>query len=269
MIRENDQKVRELILELQKQAAKCNFGDQLHVQLRDRLIVGINTSGLERELLKIPNCSFQNDRAACINYEAVNKLDVQSMKISIVLLSRHDEIQPQGQSNLRSFNSDSYSRINMKGQSAKEVQHVDCISRQSLQDRPVDASDCLLAQPLPMRRPDFIRETRRYIGCILKAIRKGWNANLKRRFPICFTKRDELSITPDSILCLNDRVVILSSLRKSVLEGFHSGYLGVGKMKSLARLTCWWQQINADIFRTPNNCGKCQQLKNQPSKWAP
>ncbi|CAH8598496.1 unnamed protein product [Schistosoma curassoni] len=34
MVRQNDQKARKFILELQKQAAKCNFGDQLHVQLR-------------------------------------------------------------------------------------------------------------------------------------------------------------------------------------------------------------------------------------------
>ncbi|VDO94161.1 unnamed protein product [Schistosoma margrebowiei] len=37
------------------------------------------------------------------------------MKISNTVLSPHDEIQPQGESNLRSLNSDSYSRVNMKG----------------------------------------------------------------------------------------------------------------------------------------------------------
>ncbi|CAH8662610.1 unnamed protein product [Schistosoma haematobium] len=119
MIRQNDQKAREFILELQKQAAKCNFGDQLHVQLRDRLIAGINIPSLERELLRMPNCSFQDARTACINYEVVNELDIQSMKISNTLLSRHDELQSQGQSNLRSFNSDSYSRVNMKGVSTR------------------------------------------------------------------------------------------------------------------------------------------------------
>ncbi|VDP63241.1 unnamed protein product [Schistosoma mattheei] len=117
MVRQNDQKAREFILELQKQVVKCNFGDQLHVQLRDRIIAGINIPSLERELLKMPNCSFQDARTACINYEAVNELDIQSMKISDTLLSRHDELQSQGQSNLRSFNSDSYSRVNMKGNS--------------------------------------------------------------------------------------------------------------------------------------------------------
>ncbi|VDO98002.1 unnamed protein product [Schistosoma mattheei] len=107
MIRQNNQKVREFILELQRRAAKFNFGDQLHVQLRDRLIAGINTPGLKRELLRMPNCSFQDTRTACINYEAVNELDIQSMKISNTLLSRHDEMQFQCRSNLRSFYSDS------------------------------------------------------------------------------------------------------------------------------------------------------------------
>ncbi|VDP69953.1 unnamed protein product [Schistosoma curassoni] len=76
MIHRNDQNVREFIIELQKQAAKCNFGDQLHVQLRDRLISGINIPGSERELLRMQKCSFQDARIACINYEAVNELDI-------------------------------------------------------------------------------------------------------------------------------------------------------------------------------------------------
>ncbi|VDP33885.1 unnamed protein product [Schistosoma margrebowiei] len=140
----------------------------------------------------MPNCSFQDARTACINYEAVNELDIQSMKISNTLLSRHDELQSQGQSNLRSFNGDSYSRVNMK----------------------------------------------------------GWTANLKRGFPIYFSKRDELSTTPDGILCLNDHIVISPSLRKSVLEDLHSGHLGVEKMKTLAR-----PEINAEIchYEAHNN----------------
>ncbi|CAH8507896.1 unnamed protein product [Schistosoma haematobium] len=153
--------------------------------------------------------------------------------------------------------------------SAKQIQHVDYISRQSLQDKPIITSDCLLVQPLPVRRSDLIRETRRYFGCILSAMRKSWKANLKRRFPIYFSKWDELSTTPDGILCSNYRVLIPPSLRDSVLGDFHIGHLGVEKMKSLARLTCWWPEINADICRTANKCEKFYQLKNHPSKWTP
>ncbi|VDP73586.1 unnamed protein product [Schistosoma curassoni] len=59
-------------------------------------------------------------RTACINYEAVNELDIQSLKISNTLLSRPDELQSQGHSNLRSFNGESDSRVNMKGVSTRD-----------------------------------------------------------------------------------------------------------------------------------------------------
>ncbi|CAH8588012.1 unnamed protein product [Schistosoma mattheei] len=107
--------------------------------------------------------------------------------------------------------------------SAKQIRNVDYISRQPLQDRPINTSDCLLVQSLPVRRSDLIIETGRYFGSILSAIWKGWNANLKRRFPVYFSKRNELSSTPDGILYLNDRVVSPPSLRKSVLEDLYSG----------------------------------------------
>ncbi|VDP52184.1 unnamed protein product [Schistosoma curassoni] len=80
---------------------------------------GINIPSLERELLRMPNCSFQDAGTACNNYEAVNELDIQSMKISNTLLSRRGELQSQGQSKLRSFNSDSYLRVNMEGVSTR------------------------------------------------------------------------------------------------------------------------------------------------------
>ncbi|CAH8603123.1 unnamed protein product [Schistosoma intercalatum] len=97
----------------------------------------------------------------------------------------------------------------------------------------------------------------------------GFRPDMKGRFPVYFSRRDELSTTPDGVLCLNDRVVIPHSLRKSILDDLHSGHFGVEKMKSLSRLTCWWAEINADICRTANNCEKCHQLKSQPSKWTP
>ncbi|VDP64990.1 unnamed protein product [Schistosoma curassoni] len=86
MMRQNDQKVREFILELQKQAAKCNFGDQLHVQLSDQLIAGINIPGLERE------------RESCQQCQTV---PFKMLKLRVLIARhRHGEIQSQGQSNL-------------------------------------------------------------------------------------------------------------------------------------------------------------------------
>ncbi|VDO91263.1 unnamed protein product [Schistosoma mattheei] len=99
MIRRNNQKVRKSILELQRHAPNCSFGDQLYVQLRYQLVPGINIPDLERELLRIPNCSFEDARTVCINCTAVKELDIQSAKIYNALLTLYDEIQSQGRSN--------------------------------------------------------------------------------------------------------------------------------------------------------------------------
>lgn len=77
-------------------------------------------------------------------------------------------------------------------------------------------------------------------------------------------------MTPDGLLCLNDRIVIPPTLCKAVLDDLHSGHLGVEKMKSLARLTCWWPTIDSDICRKAKDCTKCyHKLQRAPSKWVP
>ncbi|VDP18329.1 unnamed protein product [Schistosoma margrebowiei] len=254
----------------------------------------------------MPNCSFQDARTACINYEAVNELDIQSMKISNTLLSRPDELQSQGQSNLRSFNGESYCRVNMKGVSTRDYKanhkgemkfgkclscgkfhlrnscafrnakcfkcgkmgHIQSVCKATVHFASSSTKSCHLnlnnsdvssdhlslstiskaifqevmnkvvsdlegvevyQDDLIVHGSNEVVHDQRLIALLRRlieknitvnpnnAIRKGWTANLKRRFPIYFSKRDELSTTPDGILCLNDRVVIPPSLRKSVL----------------------------------------------------
>ncbi|VDO67022.1 unnamed protein product [Schistosoma margrebowiei] len=177
------------------------------------------------------------------------------MKISSTLLSRHDEIQSQGQSNLRSFNSDSYSCVNMKGVSTRnykanykgEMKFGKCLSCEKFHSRNLcafrnakcfrcgkighedDAGNAHIQKRLYTSLGsfhDFIVDT----GSIESIISFK---NLKSLDPNVV--RDELSTTPDGILFLNDRFVIPPSLRKYVLENHHSGHLGVEKMKSLAR----------------------------------
>ena len=41
-----DMSINEFILKLQQQAMKCNFGNQLTIYLRDRLVEGINDENI-------------------------------------------------------------------------------------------------------------------------------------------------------------------------------------------------------------------------------
>ncbi|VDP94089.1 unnamed protein product [Echinostoma caproni] len=64
------QSVRYFILQLQTQASRCNFGDQLQIQLRDRLIAGINCPELQQKLLLMHDYTFQLAKAVCEQYWA-------------------------------------------------------------------------------------------------------------------------------------------------------------------------------------------------------
>nr|CAH8854168.1 unnamed protein product [Trichobilharzia regenti] len=89
LVRSPNQKIRDFILQLQIQASKCNFGDQLHTQLRGRLIAGINIPKLEKELIQIPSCTFQTAKDLCITYEDVhNEYSAPTTSVSDVMLSK-------------------------------------------------------------------------------------------------------------------------------------------------------------------------------------
>ena len=71
LMRSENQSVRDFVLVLQTQAVKCNYGEQLQMQLRDRLIAGINIPELKQKLLLMVDPTFQNVRQVCEQYEDV------------------------------------------------------------------------------------------------------------------------------------------------------------------------------------------------------
>ncbi|KER28873.1 LOW QUALITY PROTEIN: hypothetical protein T265_13486 [Opisthorchis viverrini] len=69
--RSHPQSVRNFVLQLQTQAAKCDYGAQLEDQQRDRLIAGLQLPELQQRLLLCPDQKFQNIRKICEQYEDV------------------------------------------------------------------------------------------------------------------------------------------------------------------------------------------------------
>ncbi|KER24566.1 hypothetical protein T265_07798 [Opisthorchis viverrini] len=153
---------------------------------------------------------------------------------------------------------------------AKSIQHVDYLSRVPESLSQSNVSDCLLVQPLPIKRDELVRDTRKYFSSVISALRRGWTHQERRRFPAFYARRDSLALTPDGLLCYNDRVVIPPTHRSAILSDLHSGHLGIDKMKSLARLTCWWPELDADIARTAKDCMNCtHKIHSKSSKWIP
>ncbi|VDP61677.1 unnamed protein product [Schistosoma curassoni] len=71
LVRAPKQTIKDFIIQLRIQASKCNFGEQLHIRFRDRLIAGINNSKLQN-IIQILFGAFQADKDIYFTYEDFN-----------------------------------------------------------------------------------------------------------------------------------------------------------------------------------------------------
>ena len=69
LVRAENMPCRDFILQLNKQAAKCNYGDRLDEQLCDRLVAGINNITLQRKLLEQKDLTFAEARKICEQHD--------------------------------------------------------------------------------------------------------------------------------------------------------------------------------------------------------
>ena len=78
-----------------------------------------------------------------------------------------------------------------------------------------------------------------------------------------------MSKQADGIIVIRDQTLIPPSCRVMMLEHLHSGHLGRDKMKSLARLLCWWPSINSDIAEYVSECTACARKPRTYNNWKP
>jgi transposase InsO family protein len=148
------------------------------------------------------------------------------------------------------------------------IPHADYMSRHAKQDvqRDVEVNFC---NPVPIDRNMLIQETKGYYGSVLAGLKNGFSTSAKKRFPVFYSRREEFSVAPDGVLLLNDQVVIPPVCRRKMLQHLHSGHLGRDKMKSLARLICWWPCMNSDIVTFGKECKKCDVKPKTHISWKP
>jgi transposase InsO family protein len=76
-------------------------------------------------------------------------------------------------------------------------------------------------------------------------------------------ERDELHFDDEGFVCLNNRLLIPTSLRQRYLDYLVFLHQGVDKMLHRARQSMWWPQINADIRSLAQRCRTC--VERSPS----
>ena len=94
-------------------------------------------------------------------------------------------------------------------------------------------------------------------------VENGWPEN-KRAPPVevipYFQYRDELTIM-QGLIFKGERIIILSVLRKEMIEKIHQGHLGIEKCR--ARQQMFWRRLNTELTELVFSCSAC--LENQRS----
>ncbi len=65
--------IRNVVLQLQKQVARCNLGAELDNHFRGRLIAGINDAALQMKMLLEERPTFSSLRTLCEKFEELDK----------------------------------------------------------------------------------------------------------------------------------------------------------------------------------------------------
>jgi len=67
--RHPDEKYKEFLLRIQIQASKCNFGNHLEIQIRDRIAAGINNTEIQQKLLREKDLTYHKARNIVQEYD--------------------------------------------------------------------------------------------------------------------------------------------------------------------------------------------------------
>ncbi|GAA47569.1 hypothetical protein CLF_100526 [Clonorchis sinensis] len=178
----HSQSVRDFVLQLRTQAAKCDYGAQLEDQLLDRFIAGILLPELQQKLLLCPNKKFQTIRKTCGQYEDVKHATKTDEAVLLNCSKRNN-------SKMRTDNK------------FKHRNNFPQIHRIPSCDSNYNNSDCLLIQPLPVKRDAHVADTKRCFAPIFSTLRRNWTQQERRQFPAFYCRRESLSVTLDGLLC--------------------------------------------------------------------
>ena len=103
----------------------------------------------------------------------------------------------------------------------KQLPHADYLSRYASRE-PAPTIDAFFTnQPLPIDRNKLIQDTRHAYGSVIAGLRNGWSVSARKRFPVLYAKREELTYQADGVIMYNDRALIPPTCREAMLQHLH------------------------------------------------
>ena len=143
--------------------------------------------------------------------------------------------------------------------------NADAMSRLPLPESPREIPDptewVLLIEGLkdsPISSAQIRTWTRRdsLLSQVLRCVQQGWLTVVTEELKPYWNRRLELSVY-DGCLLWGSRVVVPPPGRNQALRELHGGHPGCSRMKSLARMFCWWPGMDAEIETLVWQCPEC------------
>ena len=114
---------------------------------------------------------------------------------------------------------------------------------------------------LPVTARELSLQTKRdpVLGQISNLVMNGWPASVDRNSPIT-----PFYIRRNQMLVLGNACSYSTQLER-VMQELHQDHLNIVKMKSVARLYCWWPDLDSDIENLGRSCPSCQREGKSPT----
>lgn len=102
---------------------------------------------------------------------------------------------------------------------------------------------------------------------VLRYIMDGWpeKKGLEKEVSIFYNRKDEIT-SKRGCLFWGYRIIVPTSLRKSILTELHKSHFGIVCMKQIARSYFWWPNLDSDIENITKNCMTCLNNHKNPPK---
>lgn len=119
---------------------------------------------------------------------------------------------------------------------------------------------------LPLTRNLLKRKTLQdnILNTVVSYLQRGWPEKHRLHADVhaYHDKRNELSYEDNTVMWQN-RIVVPKLLQIQVLNKMHESHSGIVAMKSLARTSVWWPNINSEIEKLVNSCKMCQENRKR------
>lgn len=98
---------------------------------------------------------------------------------------------------------------------------------------------------------------------LINFTQNGWPQELDSKIKPYYHIKDSILVESNCILYGN-RIIILNSLSKNILQILHTGHFRKGRMKSLARTALYWTGVDLEIEDVCKKCNQCALYRNLP-----